>query len=96
MAQSYPLGLGGTPRSKLEKGRIFRTDRHRGAVMIRLDLAKIRTLDFQPAEDFPADDVGYGFDNIGDVLAVSPLLLEKYLSAAETIAPCQLTRRSLL
>jgi Protein of unknown function (DUF1592)/Protein of unknown function (DUF1588)/Protein of unknown function (DUF1587)/Protein of unknown function (DUF1585)/Protein of unknown function (DUF1595)/Ca-dependent carbohydrate-binding module xylan-binding/Planctomycete cytochrome C len=42
-------------------------------------------VDFKPAEDFPADDVGYGFDNIGDVLSVSPLLLEKYLSAAELI-----------
>jgi Protein of unknown function (DUF1592)/Protein of unknown function (DUF1588)/Protein of unknown function (DUF1587)/Protein of unknown function (DUF1585)/Protein of unknown function (DUF1595)/Planctomycete cytochrome C len=42
-------------------------------------------IDFKPAEDFPADDVGYGFDNIGDVLSVSPLLLEKYLSAAEMI-----------
>jgi len=43
-------------------------------------------LDFKPAKDFPADDSGYGFDNIGDVLSVSPLLLEKYLSAAEEIA----------
>ncbi len=42
-------------------------------------------VDFRPADDFPADDVGYGFDNIGDVLSVSPLLLEKYLSAAESI-----------
>src|SRR5687768_9386989 len=42
-------------------------------------------VDFQPAADFPADDVGYGFDNIGDVLSTSPLLLEKYLAAAETI-----------
>src|SRR5262245_39262371 len=30
----------------------------------------------------PADDSGYGFDNIGDVLSVSPALLERYLSAA--------------
>jgi mono/diheme cytochrome c family protein len=42
-------------------------------------------VDFQPAEDFPADDVGYGFDNIGDVLSLPPILLEKYLAAAETI-----------
>ncbi|HEY7426943.1 MAG TPA: DUF1592 domain-containing protein [Gemmataceae bacterium] len=42
-------------------------------------------IDFQPAADFPADDVGYGFDNIGDVLSLSPLLLEKYLVAADTI-----------
>jgi mono/diheme cytochrome c family protein len=42
-------------------------------------------IDFRPGEDFPADDVGYGFDNIGDVLSLSPLLFEKYLSAAEKI-----------
>ena len=42
-------------------------------------------VDFKPAADFPADDVGYGFDNIGDVLSTTPLLLEKYLAAAETI-----------
>jgi mono/diheme cytochrome c family protein len=40
---------------------------------------------FRPADDFPADDVGYGFDHIGDVLSISPLLLEKYLAAAEKI-----------
>lgn len=38
------------------------------------------------SEDFPSDDVGYGFDNIGDVLTLSPLLLEKYLTAAEKAA----------
>jgi hypothetical protein len=42
-------------------------------------------VDFQPAADFPDDDVGYGFDNIGDVLTISPLLLEKYLTAAEGV-----------
>ncbi len=42
-------------------------------------------LDFKPADDFPADDVGYGFDNIGDVLSLPPLLLEKYLGAAGAI-----------
>ncbi|MBC8324957.1 MAG: DUF1592 domain-containing protein [Verrucomicrobia subdivision 3 bacterium] len=43
-------------------------------------------VDFKPAKDFPADDAGYGFDNIGDVLSMSPLLLEKYFAAAEKIA----------
>lgn len=43
-------------------------------------------VDFHPADDFPADDVGYGFDDIGDVLSISPLLMEKYLRAAQTIA----------
>ncbi|HIG81249.1 MAG TPA: DUF1592 domain-containing protein [Verrucomicrobiales bacterium] len=43
-------------------------------------------VDFKPARDFPADDSGYGFDNIGDVLTMSPLLMEKYFAAAERIA----------
>ena len=43
-------------------------------------------LDLRPADDFPSDDVGYGFDNIGDVLSMSPLLMEKYMRAAENIA----------
>ncbi len=42
-------------------------------------------VNFQPADDFPSDDVGYGFDNIGDVLAFSPILFEKYMSAAQKI-----------
>ena len=43
-------------------------------------------IDFHPADDFPSDDVGYGFDNIGDVLSMPPILLEKYLAAAEMIS----------
>ena len=43
-------------------------------------------VDFRATEEFPADDSGYGFDNIGDVLTVSPTLMQKYLSAAEQIA----------
>ena len=42
-------------------------------------------VDFQPADDFPADDSGYGFDDIGDVLTISPVLFERYLSAAEKV-----------
>jgi mono/diheme cytochrome c family protein len=42
-------------------------------------------VDFQPADDFPQDDSGYGFDNIGDVLSLPPVLMEKYLAAADRI-----------
>ncbi|MEM7012099.1 MAG: DUF1592 domain-containing protein [Verrucomicrobiota bacterium] len=42
-------------------------------------------LDFKANEAFPPDDTGYGFDNIGDVLSISPLLMEKYLDAARDI-----------
>lgn len=40
---------------------------------------------FDPTRDFPSDDVGYGFDTIGDVLSIPPLLMEKYVAAAERI-----------
>src|SRR6185369_15834195 len=42
-------------------------------------------LDFTPADDFPSDDIGHGFDNIGDVLSISPILMERYLAAAESV-----------
>ena len=42
-------------------------------------------VDFSPADDFPSDDIGHGFDNIGDVLTLSPVLMERYLAAAESI-----------
>ena len=42
-------------------------------------------VDFDTTNEFPPDDTGHGFDNIGDVLTLSPLLLEKYLAAATTI-----------
>jgi mono/diheme cytochrome c family protein len=34
----------------------------------------------------PGDDSGYGFDNIGDVLSVSPMLMERYVSAAGKVS----------
>ncbi len=43
-------------------------------------------VDIHPASAFPPDDSGYGFDNIGDVLSVSPILMERYLSAANKLA----------
>jgi len=43
-------------------------------------------LEIDVADMLPADDIGYGFDNIGDVLQVSPVLLERYLSASRKIS----------
>ena len=43
-------------------------------------------LDLDNAAGLPADDSGYGFDNIGDVLTVSPLHMEKYVSNARRIS----------
>ena len=43
-------------------------------------------VDYDPTDVFPSDDIGHGFDNIGDVLTLPPLLLERYLDAAEGLA----------
>ena len=43
-------------------------------------------IDFNAAEDFPADEVGHGFDNISDVQWISPVHMERYMAAAEAIA----------
>ena len=43
-------------------------------------------LDLHPADEFPSDEVGAGFDNNGDVLSLSPMLIEKYIGAAETVS----------
>ncbi len=43
-------------------------------------------VDYRAEKEFPTDDSGYGFDNIGDVLTISPILMEKYIVAAERIA----------
>jgi cytochrome c553 len=43
-------------------------------------------LDVQPGANLPPDDSGYGFDNIGDVLSMSPVLIEKYMSVGRNVA----------
>ncbi len=61
-------------------------------VIRRLNAAEYRNtmrdlleISFDPTVDFPPDDTGYGFDNIGDVLSLPPMLLEKYFTAAEKV-----------
>ncbi|HBE61726.1 MAG TPA: hypothetical protein DDX19_02940 [Rhodopirellula baltica] len=43
-------------------------------------------MDLRPADQFPSDEVGGGFDNNADVLSLSTMLMEKYLKAGETVA----------
>ncbi|MEZ6086748.1 MAG: DUF1592 domain-containing protein [Pirellulaceae bacterium] len=53
-------------------------------------------LTLRPADAFPADEVGAGFDNNGDVLSLPPMLLEKYVEAAELVAAAAITDPSEL
>lgn len=43
-------------------------------------------LDIDAGRMLPADDSGYGFDNIADVLSLSPVRLERYVTAARRIS----------
>jgi hypothetical protein len=43
-------------------------------------------VEFHAEQSFPTDDLGNGFDNIGDVLTISPTLMDRYLAAAGRIA----------
>jgi hypothetical protein len=43
-------------------------------------------LDIKPGSKLPNDDSGYGFDNIGDVLSLSPILIERYMSVARMVS----------
>ena len=66
-----------------DPGRV--TVRRLNRVEYRNTIRDLMGIDFNAEVEFPPDDTGYGFDNIGDVLTISPMLLEKYLTAAKAI-----------
>ena len=68
----------------INPGRV--TIRRLNRVEYRNSVRDLIGIDYKPSASFPGDDVGYGFDNIADVLSLPPILMEKYLSAAETIS----------
>ncbi|HEX7375975.1 MAG TPA: DUF1592 domain-containing protein [Pirellulales bacterium] len=61
------------------------TVRRLNRVEYRNTIRDLVGVEYDTSGEFPADDSGHGFDNIGEVLSVSPLLLEKYVAAAEAI-----------
>ncbi len=70
-------------RSNPDPGRV--TIRRLNREEYRHSIKDLLRLDFKVEDILPADDTGYGFDTIGDVLSISPLLMEKYLEAATLI-----------
>lgn len=73
----------GSDPTNPDPGRV--TARRLNRVEYRNTIRELTGYDFNSEVEFPPDDSGGGFDNNGDVLTISPLLLEKYLAAAETI-----------
>jgi hypothetical protein len=66
-----------------DPGRV--TVRRLNRVEYRNTVRDLLGVDFDTQIEFPPDDAGYGFDNIGDALSVSPMLMEKYVAAAQAI-----------
>lgn len=71
------------------------TMRRLNRVEYNLTIRDLCGVSFNAADDFPSDDVGHGFDNIGDVLSLPPILMEKYLAAAEKIVELMLHGEAL-
>lgn len=67
-----------------DPGRV--TLRRLNRIEYRNTVRDLTGIDFDTTNEFPPDDAGYGFDNIGDAMSISPLLMEKYFAAAHTMA----------
>ena len=66
-----------------DPGRV--TARRLNRVEYRNTIRDLVGVDYDTQTEFPPDDAGHGFDNISDALTLSPMLMEKYLDAAQTI-----------
>src|SRR5580765_5326609 len=84
LVSSLEGSLDRVAEAKPQPGRplVHRLNRAEYANAIRDLLA----LEIDPAPLLPADDSSAGFDNVADVLGLSPVLLESYLSAAGRIS----------
>ncbi len=69
------VGQGGPGRVTLRR---LNRDEYRNTIR------ELLAVDFNP-DDFPADETAFGFDTIADALTLPPLLMEKYLDAADKI-----------
>jgi hypothetical protein len=78
---------------ELDRGAVTHPDLSRPAMFHRLNRAEyanairdLLALDVDVGSLLPPDDSAYGFDNIADALGVSPILLERYLGAADRVS----------
>jgi len=77
-------GRPGWTRAGSEPGRV--TSRRLNRAEYNNTVRDLLGVTLRPADEFPLDDAGYGFDTVGDVLSVSPMLIEKYMAAARRLS----------
>ncbi len=73
----------GIDPANLDPGRV--TVRRLNRVEYRNTIRDLLGVDYDTHTEFPPDDAGHGFDNIADSLTLSPLLMEKYVNAAQAV-----------
>jgi hypothetical protein len=73
----------GVDPQRLDPGRV--TMRRLNRNEYRNTIRDLMGIDYDTEVAFPADDVGYGFDTIGEVQSLSPMRMEKFLEAAHFI-----------
>ena len=83
LEQWIKTGGFGLDASQADPGRV--TIHRLNRVEYKNTIRDLMGVDFNTQAAFPDDDSGYGFDNIADVLNMSPLLMEKYLTAAQAV-----------
>jgi len=83
MAKWIKTEVFGIDPNNIDPGRV--TVRRLNRVEYRNTIRDLMGVDYDTSVEFPPDDTGYGFDDIGDVLTISPMLLEKYVAAANNI-----------
>ena len=83
MAKWIKTEVFGIDPNNIDPGRV--TVRRLNRVEYRNTIHDLMGVDYDTSVEFPPDDTGYGFDDIGDVLTISPMLLEKYVAAANNI-----------
>jgi len=76
-------GVFGIDPNNPDPGRV--TLRRLNRVEYRNTVHDLLGVDYDTNLEFPPDDSGFGFDNIGDALTISPMLMEKYVAAAQTV-----------
>ncbi|WP_158633615.1 DUF1592 domain-containing protein [Tautonia sociabilis] len=77
------FGALGIDPEQPDPGRV--TVRRLNRVEYRNTIRDLIGVDYDTTAEFPPDDTGHGFDTIGEVLTISPLLMEKYIAAAQEI-----------
>ncbi len=90
--EAWVASLPGVSAAKRDPGHV--TARRLNRAEYNNTMRDLLGVALRPADDFPVDDSGYGFDNIGDVLSLSPMLMDKYLSAARKIARAAVSERA--